>query len=234
MQVVCTGHAGGLCTDCMIGAAGCWVLVGRDGRGAAWKAVRVTRVVLLSGSDQRVAAVADALRAAGAEVVAVDDPQRLAEVLSELPAGQLQGYVQLPVRLVLEGSSVVERVRGFLEGGLLSRFDAVRAVLPALADDARVVLVAGNTSGEGKELPDDRSARLALLEVLAHAIRADTAAARVRVQVLDHRSPAEIAEAVLRAASPVPKDVADLRRREVDMSYDDWRTEVLGMATVEV
>ena len=194
----------------------------------------MTRTVLLSGSDERVAEVAAVLRSSGAEVLAVEDPQLLAGVLADLRPGALTGYVQLPVRLAVEGGSVVRRVRGFLEGGLLSRFDAAQAVLPLLADDARVVLVAGNTTTDGRDLPDDRAARLALLEVLAHAVRADVSASRVRVTVLDQRSPAEIADVALREVAPLPAEVADLRRREGELSYDDWRTEVLGMATVEV
>lgn len=194
----------------------------------------MTRTVLLSGSDERVAEVAAVLRSAGAEVLAVEDPQQLAGVLTGLSPGALAGYVQLPVRLAVEGRSVVQRVRGFLEGGLLSRFDAAQAVLPLLADDARVVLVAGNTTRGGRDLPDDRAARLALLEVLAHALRADAGASGVRVTVLDQRSPDEIAAVALREVAPLPAEVADLRRREDELSYDDWRTEVLGMATVEV
>jgi hypothetical protein len=54
------------------------------------------------------------------------------------------------------------------------------------------------------------------------------------VTVLDQRSPDEIAAVALREVAPLPAEVADLRRREDELSYDDWRTEVLGMATVEV
>lgn len=195
----------------------------------------MTRRVLVSGGDQRVREVAAALRDAGAEVVVVDDLAALPGVVSGLPAGSLHGYVQLPVSVPLEGDSVVQRVRGFLEGGLLARFDAVQDVLPALAADARVLLVAGNTTAGGRDLPDDRAARAALLDVLSHAIRADRADAPVRVHVLDQRPAQELAETVLRAAAVPPSpEVADLRRREVEMSYDDWRTEVLGLATVEV
>jgi hypothetical protein len=196
--------------------------------------VDVTQKVLVSGCDKRVEDLAEALRQAGAEVLAVDDPGRLAAAVEGLAPGSLQGYVQLPLTVQLEGESVVRRVRGFLQGGLLSRFDAVQAVTPLLSDDARVLLVAGNTSTEGNDLPDDRAARQALLQVLAHAIRADKAPAAVRVHVLDQRPPDQLAEAVLSASAPVRTEVADLQRREVDMSYDDWRTEVLGMATVEV
>lgn len=192
----------------------------------------MSRRVLVSGGDERVREVADALRAAGAEVVAVDDLARLREAVDGLD-GRLQGYVQLPVSVPVEGSSVVERVHGFLEGGLLSRFDAARTVLPALDEDARVVLVTGNTTSGARELPDDRAARAALLDVLAHAVRADGGPS-VRVAVLDQRPAGELADAVLRAAPPEPAAVADLRRREVELSYDDWRTEVLGLATVEV
>lgn len=194
----------------------------------------MTRTVLVSGNDSRVAAVAAAVRQAGVEVLTVDDPQRLADAVAGLAPGSLSGYVQLPVRLQLEGSSVVGRVRSFLEGGLLARFDGICTVLPLLAEGARVLLVAGTTTSDGKDLPDDRSARFALLEVLAHALRAEVAPRGLRVQVLDQRSPDELAAAVLRAATPVPPEVADLRRREGELSYDDWRTEVLGLATVEV
>lgn len=195
----------------------------------------MTKTVLVSGSDARVGELAEALRAAGAQVVAVDDLDRMEEAVAGLPEGALQGYVQLPVSVALEGDSVVGRVRSFLEQGLLSRFDAVRTVLPALDDAARVLLVSGNTpTGGGRDLPDDRAARTALLEVLSHALRADRASSEVRVHVVDQRPVAELADLVLREVVPVPADVAELRRREVDLSYDDWRTEVLGMATVEV
>lgn len=194
----------------------------------------MARKVLVSGSDQRVGELAEALREAGAEVLAVDDLERLGATVAELPAGSLDGYVQLPVTVSLSGDSVVRRVRCFLEGGLLSRFDAVQAVLPALADEARVLLVAGNTATVGQEMPDDRAARLALLEVLSHALRADKAPAHLRVHVLEQRPPGDLAQTVLGTQAPVRPALADLQQREVDMSYDDWRTEVLGMATVEV
>lgn len=190
--------------------------------------------VLITGTDQRVGELAQALRQAGAEVLTVEDPEQLPGVLEDLQPACLSAYVQLPVTVELGGTSVVRRVRDFLEGGLLSRFDTVHAILPALADDARLLLVAGNTGTPGKDLPDDRGARLALLEVLSHAVRAEETPARVAVHVLDQRPAQELAEIVLGGTAPVRPDVADLQRREDEMSYDDWRTEILGMATVEV
>jgi hypothetical protein len=190
--------------------------------------------VLITGSDLRAAELAQELRQADVEVLVVEDLAQLPAVLQDLQPACLDGYVQLPVTVELEGTSVVRRVRDFLQGGLMSRFETVQAVLPSLADDARLLLVAGNTSTVGKDLPDDRAARLALLEVLAHAVRAEETPARVAVHVLDTSSPAELTQTVLGATAPVRPDVADLRRREDDLSYDDWRTEILGMATVEV
>jgi hypothetical protein len=194
----------------------------------------VDRKVLITGSDQRAGELARELQQADVEVLVVQDLAQLPGVLQELQPACLRAYVQLPVTVELQGTSVVRRVRDFLQGGLLSRFETVEAVLPSLADDARLLLVAGNTSTVGKDLPDDRAARLALLDVLAHAVQAEQAPARVAVHVLDESSATELARAVLGAAEPVPPDVADLRRREDDLSYDDWRTEILGMATVEV
>ncbi len=190
---------------------------------------------VVSGSDTRGQQVAEALRAADCEVVLVEDAAQVGGALADRAEGSVAGYVQLPVSVSAEGPSVISRVRGFLQGGLLLRFDAAEAVLPSLADDARVVLVAGNTAVEGSTLPDDRAARLALLEVLAHAVRAAKAPVKVRVRVADHSPSAEqIAQMVLTGAAPVSRTVADLHERAADLSYEDWRAEVMGAATVEV
>lgn len=190
---------------------------------------------VVSGSDPRVEQVAEALRGAGCEVVVVGDATQLASALADRTEGSLNGYVQLPTSVSAEGPSVISRVRGFLQGGLLTRFDAAEAVLPSLADDARVVLVSGNTAGEGSSLPDDRAARIALLEVLAHAVRAAKAPAKVRVRVADHSPSAQqIADMVRTGTVPVRDSAAGLTERTADLSYEDWRAEVMGAATVEV
>ncbi len=190
---------------------------------------------LVSGCDDRVKPVAAALRALGGEVVAVDDPARVAEVVQTLEPGSLACFVQLPVSIEVAETSVVGRVRAFLERGLLRRFTTAEAVLPALRQDATVVLVSGNTAAEGASLPDDAAARVALLEVLAHALRADKAPGKLRVRVV-HASaePDAIAAVALQgAAAPTPGS-ASLRARESDLSYEDWRVEVMGLATVQV
>lgn len=190
-------------------------------------------VALVSGCDERVAAVAAALQETGARVVVSDDPARLAQVAGSLEPASLSCYVQLPVRVDVTGATVVGRVRTFLRNGLLARFDAAEAVLPALRDDATVVLVTGNTPAQGANLPDDFAARHALLDVLAHAVRADKSPGKVRVRTMGpEAAPADIAAVGLRGepARPRVEPVADDR----DLSYQDWRVEVMGLATVQV
>jgi len=186
-------------------------------------------MVLVTGATQPVAEVADALRKEGAEVIAVDDLDKVEAALAGLPPGSLSGYVQLPVHVAARGESVVERVRHFLEDGLLARFSAAAVILPALSDEARVVLVGGNTLVEASA-PDDQSARVGLLKVLAHAIQADRSATKVEVRVLAHDAAAEHIGAVALGAEPTREQaLADLMAQEPKMSFDDWRIEVMGL-----
>ncbi len=193
----------------------------------------MTSKVLVTGSPDRVDPVRQVLVAQGMDVVAVDRLEELAGVAAGIPPGSLQCYVQLPVQVSSISTTVVARVRDFLTQGLLARFDAAIRVLPLLAADATVVLVAGNSPGE-TGVPDDQRARLALLRVLAHSILAE-ALGDLRVTVLDRRpgSPEEVAKLV-GDRGPVPlRTVADYADYRPDVSYDDWRLEVLSLATME-
>lgn len=189
---------------------------------------------LVTGSAERVEEVSAALEAADVETVRVSDPDELAAAVSALDPGSLDCYVQLPVALTVDGDTIVARVRNFLEDGLLTRFRLAETVLPALSPEATVLLVTGHTL-EGQNPPDDRAARIAFLEVLAHAVRADKAPAKVRVRVLRHkRAATEIARLALTGEPErgMAADVPDPAERE-EMSYEDWRTEVLGLMRME-
>jgi hypothetical protein len=180
-----------------------------------------------------VTAVSEALRQVGAEVIAVDDLGKLDAALAGIAAGSLDGYVQLPVHVVARGNTVVERVRNFLEDGLLARFTAISTILPAISGEGRVVLVGGNALVEASA-PDDQSARLALLGVLAHATQADRSATRMEVRVLPHDELAESIAAVALGAEPTREQaLAELMTREPKMSFDDWRIEVMGLVNGE-
>ena len=185
--------------------------------------------VVVTGAAGQVAAVSAALTSAGAEVIAVDDLGALGAAVAGVAPGSLDCYVQLPVHVAARGNAVIDRVRNFLEDGLLARFTAVSTILPALSDDGRVVLVGGNTPGEASA-PDDRSARLALLDVLAHAIQADKATTRIRIRRLPNTESAEHIASVALGGEPTREEaLADLRAREPKMSFDDLRIEVMGL-----
>ena len=189
--------------------------------------------VVVTGAAEQVAAVSAALRDLGAEATAVDDLEKLGAAVAGLAPGSLDCYVQLPVHVAARGDAVIERVRNFLEDGLLARFAAASMILPALSGEGRVILVGGNTPVEATA-PDDQSARLALLDVLAHAIQADKQAARFGVRVLPHDESAENIAAVALGGVPTRgQALASLRAREPEMSFDDWRIEVMGLVNGE-
>jgi len=189
----------------------------------------VGSTVVVTGAAAQVAAVSTALREAGAEVIAVDDLRQLDAAVAGISPGSLDCYVQLPVHVAARGHAVIDRVRNFLEDGLLARFSAASTILPAMSEGGRVVLVGGHTPVEASA-PDDQSARLALLDVLAHAIQADSSATRIGVRVLPHDEPAEhIADIALGGKPTRDQALAELRAREPEMSFDDWRVEVMGL-----
>jgi hypothetical protein len=189
--------------------------------------------VVVTGAAEQVAAVSAALREAGAEVFAVDDLGKLGAATAGLAPGSLDCYVQLPVQVAARGDAVIERVRNFLEDGLLARFAAASTILPTVSDRGRVVLVGGNTPVEATA-PDDQSARLALLDVLAHAIQADKLAIGFGVRVLPHDESAQHIAAVALGGEPTREQaLASLRAREPEMSFDDWRIEVMGLVNGE-
>ena len=183
--------------------------------------------VLITGSPDRVAALSKCFTEAGDET----------RTSAELGPGSsdVQCYVQLGTTVPVRGETVVERVHSFLSNGLLERFTAAEQVLPRLADGAVVLLVAGNQSAE-TAAPDDQAARLSLLRVLGHAIRADMAPNRVRVRLISaDRTEAEIVEfAHSGAKDPTTLIDGSPAGLTAGSSYEDWRIEIMGLAHVEL
>ena len=191
------------------------------------------RTVLVTGSSEAVEPVLAAVRAAGADAVGLTADADMIAALRKLDPGSVGCYVQLPVAITPSGETAVSRVYSFLEEGLLTRFRLVDAVLPALSEDATVLLVGGHTQVE-QQAPDDQSARQALLGVLAHAVRADRAPVATHVQVLDHTNTAEeIADLALTGRAP-SQERRSARSAEAVRAYEDWRTELFGTATAEI
>ncbi|MEP6815598.1 MAG: hypothetical protein ABI873_08625 [Marmoricola sp.] len=182
---------------------------------------------LITGSPERVAALAKAFERVG------DEP--VTEAQLGLGAAAVDRYVQLGVTVPARGDTVVRRVHSFLSDGLLERFAIAERVLPLLTDGATVLLVAGNQSAE-EAAPDNQVARLSLLRVLAHAIRADQAPKRVRVRVISgERTDEEIVDfARSGAKDPLADPLTPPSMSAPAESYQDWRTQVLGLAHLEV
>src|SRR3954452_6261305 len=184
--------------------------------------------VVMSGAASAAKPVREELEAAGHEVLAPAET---------VPGRNVQAYVQLPQLLpvVQDGSekSLTARMGEFLAHGLLARFSEAAALLPHLADEATIVLVGGNTPVPGTAV-DDQQARLALLRVLAHALRAEEAPRRLRVRVLPHAtSPEQVVRTALGEAVDRQPASEPSAGEDAELSYEDWRTQVLGLATVE-
>ncbi|HEY2224065.1 hypothetical protein [Actinomycetospora sp.] len=184
--------------------------------------------VLVTGGGERLDEVVSAVKATGADVVVVDSADRLGEAVT---GTIFDAYVQLPVAMTPPEGSLVSKVEQFLTQGLLSRFRAAATVLPSLAPEATVMLVGGQTNID-VDAPDDREARVALMRVLAHALRAERAPERLTVRTVDHTWTADQIVARLsggggEAPSPSGGDEG------IGKAYADWRAEVVGLMRVE-
>ncbi len=189
----------------------------------------MAQTVLITGSTSAVEKYAAAVSAAGATPVVAGDMPELLQALESLDGAPLKHYIQLPTSISSRsGSTVTARVHQFLVDGLLSRYRTAETVLPVLADDARAILVSGNVNTE-TTAPDDRAARLSLVHVLKHSLRADKASKDFDVRVAPSGSDPDRVVAAVLTGSPLDDD-ASHRTAAVDpgLDYIDWRTEVLG------
>ena len=186
---------------------------------------------LVTGSPTRVDEVSAALEEAGYKVLRVPEPGDMAAACSGIERGSLACYVQLPKETKVDAPSLIGRVRQFLAEGLLARFEQASTVVPCLAGDGCVILVAGNLPGAAT--PDDRHARIDLLRVLARAVLAECEGNEVRAVVVGNdRSPADIADIARRRGDQTGKKAAEVAAIG-DMNYADWQREFLSLTTEE-
>jgi len=182
---------------------------------------------LVSGIAELVSDVAESLRRHGAEVVAVDDIADVPKACTDAGPDAFDGYVQLPASFTIEGDTAVTRVHHFFAEGVLARFPAVAAALPALGPGARLTFVTGVLPQE-VATEDDVAARAALIRVLGHAARAD-APEGLRVCMLPSGSSADEIAATALGHDARNESVPELS----DEAYADWRVELLGMMWAE-
>lgn len=188
------------------------------------------RVALISGTPD---GTAQALKDRGFDVHEAADLPALQGQVAALPPGGVSLYVQLPTQITARGANAVEVIRNFLLDGLLARFDAASAVLPALAEPATVVLVSGNHpgAGAGASAPDNPVARLALMKVLGHSLlleRGDGLA----VKVVDHqRSPERVAAVAVEPETKPLQVVTDLAAATPELDYAAWRDAMMNLTS---
>ena len=184
--------------------------------------------VLVSGAPERVEAVSTVLRAHDCTVVEVDDLERVPQACAEAGEGSFDAYIQLPAYFGIEGQTAIERLHHLFVKGVMARFPAMNAAVPALKPGGRITVVAWPLPAE-VATDDDIDARRALFRVLAHAAQADGGGETV-VRVLGSAtSPEDIALVALGRESTRPTSVESLSA----VSYADWRVELLGLVTVE-
>ena len=186
---------------------------------------------LVTGSATRVEEVSAALEEAGYKVLRVPEPDDVTAACAGIEPGSLACYVQLPKDTRVDAPSLIGRVRQFLAEGLLARFEQAATVVPCVAKDGCVILVAGNLPGAAT--PDDRHARIDLLRVLARAVLAECDGSEVRAVVVGNdRSPGEIADIARRRGDQAGKKAAEVAAIG-DMNYADWQREFLSLTTEE-
>jgi hypothetical protein len=179
---------------------------------------------LVTGSPDRVPDLTVALESAGFDIVSSGTPSAVAEAAVGIPAGTVDCYVQLPGGLPAEQGNLGQ-ARAVVAETVLARFDTAARFAPLLAPSASVVLVASDLDRVNGPVGNRRHALRALLGVLADALRLDHSARRVRVVVAE-RSPAEIAD-IARGCEPA----ASYPELGPDLSFADWRAEILSMET---
>src|SRR3954468_15202011 len=172
---------------------------------------------LVSGIPALVADVAAELEQNGSDAVQVGDIADVPRACADAGPGGFDGYIQLPASFTVQGETAIQRVHHFFADGVLARFAAVEAALTAMRPDARITFVLGVLPAE-VSTQDDVDARAALVRILGHAARADSAAG-LRMEVLDAGStPKEIALTALGRSAQRPP-VSELS----DESYGEWR-----------
>jgi hypothetical protein len=184
--------------------------------------------VLVSGEENHVREVAEALRRRGATVTEVTDLADMPEVCHKAGDSVFECYVQLAASLPMKGDSAVQRVRHFYADGVLARFSALDAARNSLASPASVVFVLGTLPPE-VTTDDDRNARAALTGVLGRAARSDASPGELTVRVLDADADADRIAALALGQAPPPRE----EPRLAEMSLEDWRMELMSVVLVE-
>jgi hypothetical protein len=195
-----------------------------------------TNLALVTGSAARVTEVSLALEKEGFSTYSAPaDPGPLGEELRHAagPGRSLRCYVQLPTTDFSEESTAsLAGLRSLGANALLARFDALAVVAPRLAPGARLVIVAGDRAGT---TIDTDLGLPPISLVLTEAILAGRGPGNVHTTVIGHDSTAADIAAVAVAGRPAAGPsaagaLAAYAAASPELSYVEWRDEVLGLA----
>src|SRR4029450_536001 len=103
-----------------------------------------------------------------------DDIHDVPRACTEAGPGAFDGYIQLPASFTVQGDTAVTRVHHFFAEGVLARFPAVAAALPALKPEGRLTFVAGVLPPD-VSTEDDVAAPAAVVRILGRAAQAGDA-----------------------------------------------------------
>jgi hypothetical protein len=185
--------------------------------------------VLVSGAQAQVSPVASALRDRGATVTEVTDLDDVPAACAAAGPAAFDSYVQLPASFEIKGATAIARVHHFYAAGVLARFSALDAALPALTRDARITFVLGKLPPE-VATREDREARYALTQVLARAAQADTPDGHLSIRVVNSRTPAGDIALLALGRRPTQREIID---SYADLSDEDLRVELMGLVFAE-
>ena len=183
---------------------------------------------LVTGSPERVPDIAVALKSAGFDILSAGPMS--ADDTPDLEAGSVDCYVQLPVDGPQRGGGAL-RTRAMIAHQMASRFDTTASLLPLLAPSATVLLVTEDGDPADTADPDLTTLRT-LAAALAEAILRDGAETGIRATVVgEDRAPEEIA-ALAGHRPPEPRPWWLYATVDPDLSFADWRTSVLCLASL--
>ena len=128
--------------------------------------------VLVSGAPERIAAVVGGAARPRLHGRRGRRPGRRPAACTEAGENAFDAYLQLPASFAIEGRTALERLHHFYVKGVLARFPAMNAAVPALKPGGRITVVAWPLPAE-VATDDDIEARRALYRVLAHGAQAD-------------------------------------------------------------
>jgi hypothetical protein len=196
-------------------------------------------LAVVTGSAELVADITPAMEKEGFATHSVPNNglDQLERIRALVPARTLDCYVQLPTTdLDRDGVASVAGLRALVANALLARLDILAALAHLIAPAGRLVIVSGDRAGTVRDVDLGLPG---IAGVLAEAVLAGKGAQNVQVTVVGgDRTAADIAAVARGHAPPLRTTTSSpgvalggYAAVSPELSFVDWRQEVLGLAT---